>query len=637
MCVCVHTVVLAIYQPFEDHWHNFVIFSKLDCQHFPRLPLLHGLLKSLLDRAQGQIQKTITLQASARRKFMQIRFHLQLAHNDSLLIFFRRLICRRRYLTQVAAQYLLRVIAQKIARSQHARYIKASVGQVIPCVQQLHARTHMLKKLKATSLLQQLLRFRLARNLHANMLMATAKLQEVVRTFSSRKEYSTHAIRGRAAQKMQAIFRCCIQQRKYMAARDGFISFQVRYRRFNREQEYKKDRCNVIKLQAKSRCYCIEKLFQLHKVSTTTVQAHARSFLRRREYSFTQGRIIKLQSFFRAFLQQHRYQQMWHRLLPGLTQLQATWRGRSQKKRYADSRARIVTLQAVYRGFFQRKQQAAHAKTAAVEEEAKKKSEDERLKKEKEAAEAKKVHEDAATKKAEEDERKQKKTREIPLVLFYFLSWKKEMEERRRKEEEAARTEAETETARKKAEEEAARLKAEQDTSLKKQAEEAEAKLQVEEEVAARKKAEEEAARLKAEAEAARKKAEEEAAQQAAAVEEAEYLLKVVMEEEVASVVDEAWDDFIITCIVQGDDALESAEISLRGNNHLVNYVSCVDIAAVKAARALAEEMYSKVIYQRNFDSEIHISTRSTTRNLYYSQFSGLKKSLTDCLDVFAG
>ena len=67
-------------------------------------------------------------------------------------------------------------------------------------------------------------------------------------------------------------------------------------------------------------------------------------------------------------------------------------------------------------------------------------------------------------------------------------------------------------------------------------------------------------------------------------------------------------------CVIQGDNALDFSKSSLLNGSPAssVNHVSCVDIAAVKAARALAEEMYSKVIYQSRF-AELNVSTRSTS------------------------
>lgn len=71
-------VLVAVYRHNEKHWHEFVLFSKLDCQQFPRLSLLENTLGSLLMRAAGLGMRAtlaaLLLQANVRKKLAQLSF-----------------------------------------------------------------------------------------------------------------------------------------------------------------------------------------------------------------------------------------------------------------------------------------------------------------------------------------------------------------------------------------------------------------------------------------------------------------------------------------------------------------------------------------------------------------------------------
>ena len=71
-------VLVAVYRHNEKHWHEFVLFSKLDCQQFPRLSALETELASLVLRAAGLGMRAtlagLLLQAHVRKKLAQRRF-----------------------------------------------------------------------------------------------------------------------------------------------------------------------------------------------------------------------------------------------------------------------------------------------------------------------------------------------------------------------------------------------------------------------------------------------------------------------------------------------------------------------------------------------------------------------------------
>ncbi len=71
-------VLVAVYRFNENHWYEFVLFSKLDSQQFPRLSTIESLLHSLVVRAAGMKMRAtlaaMLLQTHVRKKLTQARF-----------------------------------------------------------------------------------------------------------------------------------------------------------------------------------------------------------------------------------------------------------------------------------------------------------------------------------------------------------------------------------------------------------------------------------------------------------------------------------------------------------------------------------------------------------------------------------
>jgi hypothetical protein len=81
-------VVLAVYKDHQRHWQEFVLFSKLDSQCFPRPAALRAQLDSLLRSATLQTKVAVCLQSFVRR-------HLaQLWHKHQLLLIRQRIAIR---------------------------------------------------------------------------------------------------------------------------------------------------------------------------------------------------------------------------------------------------------------------------------------------------------------------------------------------------------------------------------------------------------------------------------------------------------------------------------------------------------------------------------------------------------------
>ena len=56
-------VVVAVHRGHEEHWHEFLVYSKLGSGKFPNVAVLKARLDSLLSRSTGQLQAAVLIQA----------------------------------------------------------------------------------------------------------------------------------------------------------------------------------------------------------------------------------------------------------------------------------------------------------------------------------------------------------------------------------------------------------------------------------------------------------------------------------------------------------------------------------------------------------------------------------------------
>jgi hypothetical protein len=106
-------VVMAVYRRSENHWYEFVLWSKLDALRFPCIDRLEDCLEACLGYAMARLRPVILLQACLRRKLMGDRRFAAIRIKVACMKIqgcFRTLLVRNRLLLQKLQAVLRRAV-----------------------------------------------------------------------------------------------------------------------------------------------------------------------------------------------------------------------------------------------------------------------------------------------------------------------------------------------------------------------------------------------------------------------------------------------------------------------------------------------------------------------------------------------